>query len=212
MSANLNPRIYATIVYPESAPDGWMEVIESYHIEAFVSPLHDKDKWTKEDEKKNPEHKEGNLKKPHYHVMLMFKGKKTPIRVLEIIESFGGVGMEIVENTKGMARYLCHLDNDDKEKYRMEDVKSFGGACYEKVCKFEDDDPMRCIEEMMDFCDDNNIKTFYVLARYARNYRKDWHRVLATKSTNFIREYLKSKVYCDQNYGDLTDYIKQLNE
>ena len=34
---------YATIVYPESAPTDWLDKLEEEHIQALVSPIHDKD-------------------------------------------------------------------------------------------------------------------------------------------------------------------------
>ena len=34
--------------------------------------LHDKDTYTDEDEKKNPKHKAGSLKEPHWHICLKF--------------------------------------------------------------------------------------------------------------------------------------------
>ena len=58
---------YATIVYPESAPSDWMNILEEQHIQALISPLHDKDI-----------DKEGNPKKPHYHVVLIFESLKSP--------------------------------------------------------------------------------------------------------------------------------------
>ena len=56
-------RNFATMVYPESAPENWREILAGYFIPAFISPLHDKDL--------NPT---GEPKKPHHHVMLMFEG------------------------------------------------------------------------------------------------------------------------------------------
>ena len=50
-------RSYATVVYPESAPD-FLERLNDLKVPCFVSPLHDKDI--------NPT---GEAKKPHYHVL-----------------------------------------------------------------------------------------------------------------------------------------------
>ena len=36
-------RNFATVVYPESAPADWLTVLDSLHVPAFVSPLHDAD-------------------------------------------------------------------------------------------------------------------------------------------------------------------------
>ena len=90
-------RNYATIVYPESAPPDWMEKLSDAHIPALVSPLHDKDTTA-----------DGELKKPHYHVQLLFQSVKSHRQVEAIVAEFGGVGVEVVQDAKAYARYLIH--------------------------------------------------------------------------------------------------------
>ena len=110
-------RNFATVVYPESAPENWLEIIAESKTPVFVSPIHDKDI--------NPN---GEPKKTHYHVMSMNEGKKSKEQMIEFFSSFGGVGCEVVNSLRGYARYLCHLDNPEKAQYNPEDVKAFGGA------------------------------------------------------------------------------------
>ena len=62
-------RNFATVVYPDSAPADWKEKLDQLHVAAFISPLHDKDI--------NPN---GEPKKAHYHVLVMFEGQKIMIR------------------------------------------------------------------------------------------------------------------------------------
>lgn len=96
-------RNFATVVYPDSAPENWLSIASELCVPAFISPLHDKDV--------NPT---GEDKKPHWHVMFMFEGKKSIEQVQELFISFGGVGIEKVNSIRSYARYLCHLDNPDK--------------------------------------------------------------------------------------------------
>ena len=42
-SSTNRTRNYACIVYPESAPDNWKELLEDMHIPALISPLHNQD-------------------------------------------------------------------------------------------------------------------------------------------------------------------------
>lgn len=35
--------VFATIVYPESAPADWIQIIKDTHVPTLISPLHDKD-------------------------------------------------------------------------------------------------------------------------------------------------------------------------
>lgn len=110
-------RTFACLLYPESMPEDVWTQIDELHLPIAVSPLHDKD--VLEDS--------GELKKPHYHLMVCLSGKKTQKAMSEIFRSFGGVGCEVVLDRKGYMRYLCHLDNDDKAKYDTDEIKVFGG-------------------------------------------------------------------------------------
>ena len=113
-----NKKVYgnwwSTIVYPDSCDiyDVVQININKWMIPMWISPLHDSDI----DEF-------GELKKPHFHVL--FKTNNTVARdyVLKtFVMTMGGVGTEKVHNSKGMLRYLCHLDNPEKTQYSTNDV------------------------------------------------------------------------------------------
>lgn len=180
MSDIRRTRNYATIIYPESSPD-FMEKLKLEMIPAFVSPLHNKDI-----------DKEGNLKKEHYHVMIMFDSVKTKEQAKEIIDRIGGVGCEVINSTKGYARYLCHLDETDKVKYNIEDVISLFGADYMSMID-KPIDRYKAIAEMIDFCEENDIISFAQLIRWTRKNKFEWFRVLCDSGTIVIEKYLKSK-------------------
>lgn len=176
-------RCFATILYTESCAPDFLQQLESMHIPAFLSPLHDNDLT-----------ESGEKKKPHYHLMLMFHGKKSKDQIIKIFKKLGGVGCELVESKIGMARYLCHLDDPDKAQYLPDEVKRFAGADYLSVIT-TDIDRLRIITEMEEFCDNNNVFIYSVLARYARDNRPDWHRCLSTSCTVHMMAYLKSLQY-----------------
>ena len=67
----IRTRNWMILVYPESAPENWRDIISAEQVQWIESPLHDKDVFTELDEKGNPEHKAGQTKKPHYHIMIM---------------------------------------------------------------------------------------------------------------------------------------------
>lgn len=173
-------RIYATVVYPESAPESWQEILSSFFVPCFVSPLHDRDL--------NPT---GEPKKPHYHVLLTFDGMKTFDQAKEIFDSIGGVGCERVNSVRGYARYLCHLDNPEKFQYSIDDVRSFCGADYSDTIGLPTD-RYKCIGEMIDFCYENRITAYCDLLMYARSERSDWFRILCDNGTVVMKEYMKS--------------------
>ncbi len=180
-------RNFATIVYPDSAPENWRDIIARQCVPCFISPLHDKDK--------NPT---GEPKKPHYHVLYMFDGKKSKKQVEALISQYKGVGCEVVQSARGMARYLCHLDNPEKVRYKEEDVTNIGGTNYLSVIGTSAD-KYRSIDEMCDFCDRYNISSFYLLSRYAAAHRPDWSRILKDTSTIYMKEWLKSRQWSIDN-------------
>lgn len=187
-------RTYATVVYPDSAPEDWQSILAQNFVQAFISPLHDKDV--------NPT---GEPKKPHYHVLLMFDGKKTVEQATEIFNSIGGVGCEIVKSTRGYARYLCHLDNPEKAQYDTTQVKSLCGADYISTIGLAID-KYTALGEMQDFCEQYNVMSFFALAKYARSHRPDWHRILCDCGSVFMREYLQSRKWSvEQGYSDIID-------
>lgn len=174
-------RVWATVVYPESAPDDWLSILGTHCIPTFVSPLHDSDL--------NPT---GEMKKPHYHVLFMFDGKKSDEQVREIIYTFSGVGCERVASVRGYARYLCHLDNPEKAQYNTADVVCFGGSDYLTTIGLVTDKYL-AIGDMIDFCDLNEVFSYASLLRYCRANRPDWFRVLCDNGTVVMKEFLKSK-------------------
>lgn len=192
-SRDTRGRNFATVVYPESAPINWRDVLSSYHIPALISPLHDKDI--------NPT---GEPKKAHYHVIIMFDGKKSDAQVAEIFSSIGGVGLEPVKNLRGYARYLCHLDNPDKAQYDVSDVVSLA-ADYQGIIGLASDKYV-ALGEMQDFCDQYNIVSFYTLAKYARLNRPDWHRILCDCGAVYMKEYLSSRKWSkEQGFDHIVD-------
>lgn len=174
-------RNYATVVYPESAPLDWMDILNDLHVNAFVSPLHDKD----------VNKKTGEIKKPHYHVMIMFESVKTEVQAKGIFTQFGGVGCEVINSVKAYARYLCHLDDKEKEKYSVDDVQVYGSVNYETY--IEIDVPKEdVLIEIVDYISKHQGITFAFLVERAR-YKKGWFKCLvAAGSAYFIREYMNS--------------------
>ena len=176
-------RNFATVVYPDSAPENWQEILSEQFVPAFISPLHDKDK--------NPT---GEPKKSHWHVMLMFDGVKTVDQATEIFKKIGGVGCEVVQSQRGYARYLCHMDNPEKEPYNAENVRQLCGADYNGSIGLVTD-KYKAIGEMIDYCEENGIVSYSELLMYCRMERFDWFRVLCDNGTFVIKEYLKSKLW-----------------
>ena len=115
-------RYWASIIYQESAPNDWEDRLQDLHIPAIVSPIHDKDV-----------DKNGELKKKHRHVILLYESLKSRGQAAEVFSSIGGVGAEAVANMHSYVRYLTHLDSPEKAQYSSDDVIVFSGANYNSL-------------------------------------------------------------------------------
>lgn len=186
MAADPRKRNWTFLIYPDSAPEDWERIFEEQGLPALISPLHDQDVNEADEEQK----------KPHYHVILQFRGKKTEEQAQEISNLFSGVKVLPVNDMRSLARYLCHLDNPEKHQYNPDDVKSFGGIDYIELIESAADIDAT-LREIMEWCLEQGCDSFYVLSNYAAKEKPSWFRVITTKRSMFLMNYLKSKSWTE---------------
>lgn len=113
------------MTYPESMGDIYNK-IESLGLQCVRSPLHNKDVFVDT----------GEVKKGHYHNMIIFSSLKSRQQINEICSLLGIQHWEIVYDRRARLRYYCHLDCDPdsgKYKYPVSDVRTFNGFNYSSV-------------------------------------------------------------------------------
>lgn len=174
-------RNFAFLVYPDSAPADWRETLSEAHVEALISPLHDKDV--------NPD---GTQKKPHWHVLIMYSGVKSRAQAAKLRDAVGGVGWEEVASTRGYARYLIHADNPEKAQYSAEDVVELGGADYSAITR-RAADSTKAVREMLAFIRENDVLFFCDFMDYCSDERPDWFEVLLGGNIYPVYTYLKAR-------------------
>lgn len=124
-------RNWIEIVYPESAPDDWLDRLRGLHLPMAVSPLHDKDL-----------NETGELKKPHYHVIVSFDGPTTYKNANRAIQSItNGTIVKPCRSVRGSFRYFTHLDNPEKYQYSAEDIQQFNS--FEVAMTDSDEDMLK---------------------------------------------------------------------
>lgn len=201
-------REWTCLVYPESAPENWREILQQTFLEVYISPLHCRDT--------NPD---GTPKKRHFHVVIAWAGPTTFSNARRIMETFGGViEPRVVGSLRGICRYLCHLDNPEKAQYDPNEVVCYNGADWQTAINLKSD-RYKSIEEMMEFCNKYRIDSFVTLATYAKAERKaDWFRAICDGSAYIMREYCKSLKWqleqdgCIETAEDIKTRIKLIDE
>lgn len=176
-------RNYATIIYEDCAPANWREIIESWHVPCFISPLHDKDI--------NPN---GEPKKAHRHVQLLFDNVKTAQQAIDLFKQINGVGCEVINSARSYARYLCHLDNPDKYQYSPSDVVQIGGADYLNVTDSYSDQ-VAALMLIEDLAEENNIYSYSGLCRFLRHDYPELYRIMVLGHTVHMTNFVKALRY-----------------
>ena len=154
---------WTCIVYHDSLPNDWLSQLEETAIQICISPLHDMDKWTEKDEKKNSEHVAGTPKKAHRHVVIMYGdgNKKSLEQVKEDFGFLNGTDFKKVLSKIGMIQYLDHRFCRTKHHYDERDIISLNGFDYDEVVNTPTDKELDiACKEMRAYIVENNIVEF----------------------------------------------------
>lgn len=171
------------IVYPESVPENWRELLDETHIEWVQSPLHDQDL--------NPD---GEVKKAHYHVTLLFPGKKSYDQVKDITDSLHAPIPVRCQSVKGSIRYMVHKDNPEKHQYNWNEIVCHGGADLCALCAPTSTERLQIQKDILDYILKAGIIEFEDITNYALyNHLDDWLNVLLNYSTLSINAYIRSR-------------------
>ena len=175
-------KIWNVMVYPESAPNDWKQILVENGIPFVCSPLHNKDVL-----------KTGELVKPRWHVLLCFTSNKTYKQALEVAELLNAPVPQRAKSTGGSIRYMTHIDSPHKFQYKKSDIEVYGNIDIEQYFRISSSDRYELVREMITFIDDNNLKEFKDLMDYAMRERfDDWFPLLCDNSAYVVQQYLKS--------------------
>lgn len=109
-------RQWAFVVYPDSAPSGWVDHLKQTGLKCAISPLHDKDV--------DPDERE---KKPHWHVIVCWDGPTTYKVAEALTKRFNAPVPQALESVRGYYRYFTHKDNPEKYQYDESEIQHIGG-------------------------------------------------------------------------------------
>ena len=94
-------------------------------IKKWAYIVHDKDVYTKKDERKNSRHKAGKLKHPHIHIVINTETKGIDVNK---IAKWLKIDVRLIEMRKGKGafndclKYLVHSNRPDKYQYSCDEV------------------------------------------------------------------------------------------
>ena len=185
MAKDTRCRCWTFVVYPDSAPENWRDLLDDQHIEWVESPLHDRDL-----------NATGELKKAHWHVLLLFPNVKAYDQIMELISPLRCTVCQKVQSAKGLVRYMAHLDNPEKVQYDRSLIVGHGGVDVAELLKPTASARYVLLREISEFILDHDVYEFEDLWFFAMNNRfDDWFPLLCDSSTIALSALLKSRRY-----------------
>ena len=178
---------WAFLIYQESVPENYLDILEEMHIPFVLSPWHDKD-VNKET---------GEFKKAHKHGVLFFESLKSYTQVSELLtEKLNTPShVEVVMSPKGMYDYFIHAENPDKTLYNIDEIESGCGFELEQFLITNNNEEY--LSTVIDIIEEHNFTEFNNLVRYARVENPSLLNLIINK-TYFFAKYLDSRRYSDK--------------
>ena len=173
---------WAFLLYQESAPKNYLDILEEMHIPFVLSPWHDKD-VNKET---------GEFKKAHKHGVLFFESLKSYTQVSELLTERLNTPshVEVVMSPKGMYDYFIHAENPEKTLYNMDEIESGCGFDLNQFLVSNNNDQF--LSTVIDIIEEHNFTEFNNLVRYARVENPSLLNLIIDK-TYFFAKYLDSR-------------------
>ena len=179
----IKKRNWGAVIYPESAPEDWIDILKIKGITFAVSPLHDKDLDNGSNGTK--------LKKAHYHIIMCFDGPVTDKTVNDLLHSLNQpIGISL-ESVRGYYRYFTHKDNPEKYQYDEKEIRLFNGF---DVCDVLNGfEVYQHMKEIQNLIIENGIIEYCDLIDYLliSDYGELWN--VACSHTLFFNSYITSK-------------------
>lgn len=177
---DIKKRNWGFVLYPESAPEDWKDILQLKGLAFAVSPLHDKDI--------NPT---GEEKKPHYHIILTYGSPTTYKNVKTITDELNQPIPIPLESVRGYYRYFTHKDNPEKYQYNESGIELFNA--FDVTDVMNNFEVFQCMKEIQTVILENDILEYCDLMDFlVMNDKMELWNV-ASSHTLFFNTYITSK-------------------
>lgn len=180
--SNVKKRHWAFVLYPESAPNNWIEILQQTGLQCVISPLHDKDL--------NPT---GEPKKAHYHIILCYSGPTTFNAVNSLCDSLNQPIPQALEQVRGYYRYLTHKDNPEKYQYSDEDIQTLNGFNISDFVELSKSEVLEIKKKLQELIRTECIVEYSDFMDYLLDNGMSLEYEVASNNTYFFEKYIASK-------------------
>lgn len=175
-------RNWGMVLYPESAPENWRELLQQTGLPIAISPLHDKDV--------DPT---GEPKKAHHHIILCYPGPQTFNAVKTLCSGLNQPIPIALDSVRGNYRYFTHMDNPDKYQYDPAEITVLNGFSIMDFVELTKSEVIRIKTDLQGFIRDQNIEEYAdLMDALLDGGNMDYYDV-ASSNTFFFEKYISSR-------------------
>lgn len=175
-------RNWAFVLYPESMPSDWKDILQKSGLQAVVSPLHDRDM-----------NDTGEPKKPHYHVIVVYPGPTSYNVVSSLTASLNATIPQALESVRGYYRYLSHKDNPEKAQYDEKDIQTVNGFDISNYIELSKSEVNTIKKELQQLIRHKGFTEYCVFMDYLLDNDLSNEYDIASTHTYFFEKYLSSR-------------------
>lgn len=173
--AEVKGKYWCFVLYPESAPANWQEILNKSGLAWAMSPLHEHDL-----------NADGSKKKAHYHVIIIWKATTTYNAVKKFTHgTLNATVPQLLHSPLGYYRYFTHKDNPEKYQYSENEILSGNGfdiADYAKMTKQQKLEMHMSISQMIL---DNKITSYAEAVMMCMSLGFDEYEMITTHTIHF---------------------------
>lgn len=193
---------WSCIVYPDSAPAGWIDALRAQGFRIAISPLHDKDAWnhdspatidpdTNEVIPKGSKYKAGDLKKAHWHVIIVVDKRTSFVEMNDVLQKLTKCPyIQKCRSLRNAYDYFLHINAPEKyQGYDKKAIQVYNNFHVEPT-KYE----MNLIAmEMVHLIQEHNLLEWCDVVEFFQN-DPEFSLILSTR-TAYFSAYIKSRYY-----------------
>lgn len=181
----MKAKYWTFLVYQDSSPTNWKELLNDTNVSLAISPIHDQDLTDT-----------GELKKAHYHVVLAFTNTTTYNNALEIAKLCGANIVKKVFSMSGIYEYLTHENEANKIHYdKNEIIKMNNFNLYEYDTTSRKAEELNDFKLLMNIIINNNITTLSKLFEIISNADNDNLFKILKSNAYLINCLIKENIY-----------------
>lgn len=177
----IKKRNWAFVLYPESMPRDWLDILRVSGLPIAISPLHDQDV-----------NADGSPKKPHYHCIAVYGSPTTFSNVKTLTDRLNAPIPIALDQVRGYYRYFTHQDNPEKCQYDEKEIQHVNGFSILDFVELTKNEVNKIKRALLAIIREHQFTEYRTFMDYVDLFLSDNEFDVASNHTFFFDKYLTS--------------------